>query len=88
MKTDLTTAIIVTIVGVLAAYFLTANVFLSAPKPFSVKTLGTSVSTSLSDPDPEIFNYRALNPTVEVYVGCEHYDATGTICLDEAEESE
>ena len=34
------------------------------------KTVDNS-SYSLAEPDPEVFNFRAVNPTVEVYVGSE-----------------
>lgn len=81
MKVDLTTAIISAIVGVAAAYFLTSGIILKNPTPVTIKTLGTSIGTDLSDPDPEVFNYRALNPTVEVYIDCSNYDINGS-CLD------
>ena len=35
-----------------------------------------------AEPNVGIFNYKALNPTVEVYVGnCEEYNAVGE-CVD------
>ena len=81
MKTDLTTAIIAAIVGVILAYVITGSMILSEPKPVVIKTLNNSITTELSAPDPEIFNYRAVNPTVEVYIDCSNYDTSGT-CLD------
>ena len=66
MKTDLATSIIAAIAGVLIAYFVT-NLFMGPIEDVSYKTIDSTVNTNLSDPDPEVFNYRALNPTVEVY---------------------
>ena len=81
MKVDLTTAIIAAIVGVVVAYLLMSNVILKNPVPVTIKTLGTSISTDLAEPNPEVFNYRALNPTVEVYIDCSNYDASGS-CVE------
>ena len=81
MKVDLTSAIVAAIAGIVIAYFVTSNFLIKTPNPVTVKTLNGSIGTDLSDPDPEIFNYRALNPTVEVYVDCSNYDANGS-CLD------
>ena len=70
MKTDLATSIGIAIVGALIAFFV-CNLFIGKIEDFSFSTLDTSVNTDLVEPDPEIFNYKALNPTVEVYVGNE-----------------
>ena len=81
MKTDLATSIIAAIAGVLIAYFVT-NLFMGPIEDVSYKTIDSTVNTNLSDPDPEVFNYRALNPTVEVYVGeCEEYNTYGE-CIE------
>ena len=71
MKNDLATSIVVAIVGVLIAYFL-SNLLADQLLPIEdqkVKTVDSSFSTEVSDPNPEVFNYKAINPTVEVYVG-------------------
>ena len=74
----------IAIVGVLVS-FLTLNAILGDPNQESVsfKTIRV-VSSDLAEPDPEVFNSSALNPTVEVYVGsCEDVDGNGVI--DDAE---
>ena len=82
MKTDLFTSIVAAIAGVLIAFFVT-NLFIGPIEEVTYKT----VTAEVVDPNPEVFNYRALNPTVEVYVGeCTEYDATG-MCIDETETS-
>lgn len=68
MKTDLASSIGVAIVGVLLAYFI-CNLFVGPIDDVTVKTVDASLSTDIAEPNPEIFNYRAINPTVEVYVG-------------------
>ena len=68
MKTELFTAIGAAIAGVLIAFFVT-NLFIGEIEDVTIKTVDGTVSTDLAEPDPEVFNYKALNPTVEVYVG-------------------
>lgn len=77
MKTDLATAIVAAVIGTLAAFFIT-NQFFGAIDDVTFKTIDGSINTDLVEPDPEVFNYRALNPTVEVYVGdCDEYNEFG-----------
>lgn len=82
MKSDLFTSIAVFVVGTVVA-FITCNMILPGIEDFEIKTIDIDSSTSLSDPNAEVFNYRAINPTVEVYVGegCESYDENGN-CID------
>ena len=84
MKTDLITSIGLGIVGVIVAYFicdiLVSNWFTGS---YSIGTLETTVSSDIANPDIEVFNYRSLNPTVEVYVGdCQEYSSDGQ-CIDD-----
>ena len=81
MKTDLATSIGAAVAGVLLSYFI-CNLFLGPIEDFSFKTIETEVTADITNPDIEVFNYKALNPTVEVYVGeCDEYDTYGE-CLD------
>lgn len=68
MKTDLISSIGIAIAGALIAYFV-CNLFIPTIEDFTINEVTTKVDSGLSDPNPEIFNYKALNPTVEVYVG-------------------
>ena len=81
MKTDLATAIIATVIGFVISFIITANIIIKDPTQVSIKTLSTSIDTSLSEPNEEIFNYRAINPTVEAYVDCTNYDYAGN-CVE------
>ena len=82
MKKDLATTIGLTIIGVLVAYFV-CNMFVPPIESVTIKDVEGSIDLTLEDPNPEVFNYRAINPTVEVYVGdCTEVDADGK-CLDQ-----
>lgn len=81
---DIVAVVFVSIVGAVAAFFA-VNSFLGDLNEKSV-TFNTpmEVTTDLAEPDPEIFNLEAINPTVEVYVGnCKDDDHDGI--LSEAE---
>ena len=82
MKKDLITSIGTAIIGFTIAY-LVCNLFITPIEDVSVKTVDSSVDINLVEPNPELFNYKSLNPTVEVYVGdCTEYDAYGE-CIEE-----
>lgn len=81
MKKDLVTAVIAAIAGTIISYLVVSGLFLGAPKPVSIKKLDQEITSSLDDPSAEVFNYRAINPTVEVYIDCNNYDAEG-VCVD------
>ena len=84
MKTDLVTSIVAAFIGVIAAYFI-CNMILPPVADVSFKTLSTDTTYTIANPDPEIFNYRAINPTVEVYVGqCAEYNQYGE-CIENIE---
>ena len=69
MKKDLISVFLVAVLGGVVAYFV-ANMFIKGPEVVTYKTVdASSLSADLSKPDKNIFNYLALNPTVEVYVG-------------------
>lgn len=79
MKNDLLTSIALAIFGILASYFV-CNLFTGEISPATVKTVSGSASASLADPNPNVFNYNAINPTVEVYIGddtCTEHDSSG-----------
>ena len=87
MRKDLFTTIGVAIVGIILAFFIT-NLVIQPIGNFTVPTIDTSTTatktdnynfSNLDEPNNEVFNYYALNPTVEVYVGeCEQYAENGT----------
>jgi len=83
MKTDLATSIGAAIVGVLIAYFV-CNFFVGQIESVTFPAVDSNVSADLIDPSPEVFNYEALNPTVEVYVGnCTQVNEYGECTSDE-----
>ena len=87
MKTNLPTIISIAVLGIIISFVVT-NMFLSPIEDFNYKTVTNSIDANVISPDPEVFNYRALNPTVEVYVGeCEEYDDFGD-CLKRVDSME
>ena len=82
MKFNLISSIGVAIFGVVIG-FLVINAIMPALQDFPIKTIQASADGSYNyatydAPNEEVFNYDALNPTVEVYIGeCESYDANG-----------
>lgn len=87
MKKDLITLSLTAVVCAIIGYFV-SGMFLPTIEDINVKVLETTGDYSLSEPNAEVFNYKAINPTVEVYVGdCTEYDENG-VCLDEAAKDE
>lgn len=83
MKNDLATAIITAVIGVVASYFL-AGLFFGEIEDFTISSVDPNLTVELADPNADIFNYRAVNPTVEVYVGeCDDYDQSTGTCTDD-----
>ena len=77
MKTDLATTILTGIIGVLAAFFI-CKLLLPAIDDVTIKTINAESAYTIIEPNPEIFNYRAINPTVETWVGqCDELDENG-----------
>lgn len=85
MKNDIATALVTAIVGVFLAIFISNMVIGNFSKSTDeVMVIDSSVKTDLDSPNNEVFNYKSLNPTVEVYVGdCEEVDMYGE-CVDES----
>ena len=83
-QSDIITIVLVAGIGTFIAAML-CNLILGNPDEKSVtfKTVQV-IEADLAEPDPEVFNVDAINPTIEVYVGdCEDVDQNGV--LDEAE---
>lgn len=84
MKTDLATSIGMAVLGAVLA-FVVCNLLFGEIEDVTFKTINGKVDTSVTMPNEEVFNYKALNPTVEVFVGnCTVYDSYGN-CLDTGE---
>lgn len=84
-RSDIFTLVLIAGVGTLVA-FLACNAIMGDPNKASVSFTGLNrvIASDLAEPNPEMFNSYAINPTVEVYVGdCEDIDRNGI--LDAAE---
>ena len=79
-KSDIITIFMVAAVGMLVSFFV-VNALLGNPDDAyeSYKTIEV-IDAGLAEPDPEVFNSNAINPTIEVYVGdCEDVDQDGLL---------
>lgn len=84
-QSDIFSLILVASVGTLVAFFA-CRAIMGDPNQAqtSFMTVNKVISANLAQPDPEVFNSTAINPTIEVYVGdCEDIDQNGI--LDQAE---
>ena len=88
MKLSLFTTIGVAVIGVILSFIIT-NAIVPQLADYQFQVIDKAQDSdnsydysSYDAPDDEIFNYKALNPTVEVYVGdCQQIDADGN-CVD------
>lgn len=68
-KTDIAMIVLIASLSILVAYFA-ANALLGGKDSESVTVKTTNaISTVVTQPDPEVFNKDAINPTVEVIIG-------------------
>lgn len=84
-QSDIFTLILIAGIGTLASFFL-CNLILGDPNKAEVKfkTISSVVDADLVDPNPEVFNSTAINPTIEVYVGdCVDMDQNGILDMGE-----
>ena len=67
-KTDFAMIVLIAAGCILIAFFVTQSI-LDTPEsePQKVKTI-ESISSTVEEPNPEIFNSNAINPTVEVQI--------------------
>ena len=65
---NLVSSVLALVLGAVLSFIIT-NLFLGAPEDVTFKTIESVVTKSTGDPDPEVFNSRAIDPTVEIYIG-------------------
>ena len=83
-KSDFFSIVLVAAVGMIATFFLGQWILGNPDEQVVTYKTVEPISAELVDPDAELFNADAVNPTVEVYVGdCEDVDRNGII--DQAE---
>ena len=69
-KTDIAMIVLIASVGVMVAYFVVVNIpFLKLPEDGVIVQTIRTISDEITDPDENVFNKDAINPTVEVIVG-------------------
>lgn len=83
-QSDIFTIVVVASIGMLTA-FLVGNAIFGDPNLEKVEFKKVrEISSDIMQPDPELFNREAINPTVEVEVGvCEDTNGNGILDQDE-----
>lgn len=83
-QSDIFSIIIIATVGTIASYFIVGNILGNPDMQYAnIKTID-AISPDLVDPDSELFNPAAINPTVEVFVGeCQDIDGNGILSREE-----
>ena len=79
-QSDIIAIILIGMIGI-GVSWVGVNAILGNPDDAQVsfKTIEV-ISADLDNPDPEVFNADAINPTVEVYIGsCEDADGDGVL---------
>lgn len=68
-KTDIAMIVLIASMSMLISYFIAKATPLgeSVNEPVKVKTI-QKFSTEITEPDPEIFNSNAVNPSVEITI--------------------
>lgn len=80
-QSDIFSIVVVASVGTLAAFFI-CQAIMGKPEEAIVHFTGLAhvIEKNLEEPDPEVFNATAINPTIEVFVGdCEDLDKNGIL---------
>ena len=79
-KSDIISIVLVAMIGVFVSWFL-INLLMGNPDEAKVSYKNIEVvDAGLAEPNSEVFNADAINPTIEVYVGdCEDVDQDGSL---------
>lgn len=68
-KSDIAMIVLIASASALIAYFVASAMFGGfSAESVKVKTIDP-ITSSIAEPDPEIFNQNAINPAVEVQIG-------------------
>lgn len=68
-KSDMLTIAVIALISVMVAYFV-AGTLIGQPSQDTVTIKEANpIKSTVTDPDPDIFNKNAINPTVEVQIG-------------------
>lgn len=83
-QSDIFSIIIIATIGTIASYFIVGNILGNPDMQYAnIKTID-AISPDLIEPDSELFNPAAINPTVEVFVGeCQDVDGNGILSREE-----
>jgi len=69
-KSDIAMIILIASISMVAAYFIVKSIpiFQASGQPKEVSTF-QEINSDVAEPDKNVFNDQAINPTVEVFIG-------------------
>ena len=71
-KADIATIVLIAVLTTAVAYFI-GNAILGNPDEATARIeYMTKISAEIAQPDPEVFNRNAINPTIDVYIGSDN----------------
>lgn len=68
-KTDIAMIILIASLSVLVAYFIAKAIVGDVGDQRETVQTVEAITTEVVEPDPDVFNEEAINPTVEVFIG-------------------
>jgi hypothetical protein len=68
-KSDIAMIILIASISVLVAYFVAKAVIGDTANQSVVVKTTDEITTNIEEPDPSVFNSKAINPTVQVIIG-------------------
>lgn len=68
-RSDITLIIVCSIIGLFISYYAVNTIAGPASELTAKIKRPNTIKSSLAEIDPEVFNYGAVNPTIEVYIG-------------------
>ena len=84
---DIITIAFISIIGAALSIFAVNSLLGDIDEKSVSFNVPMTITTALAEPDAEIYNLEAINPTVEVYVGnCKDDDHDGILSEAELEE--
>lgn len=71
-KSDIMTIVAVSLTSVLIVFFVARSIFGDIYRGTAKVRVMRRITAEIVEPDPEVFNERAINPTVRVQIDRKH----------------
>ena len=67
-KSEIITIVVVALTSILIAFFVARSIFGDIYRGTAKVRVMNKIVSDVAEPDPEVFNERAINPTVRVLI--------------------